>query len=51
MSDDSKLTLLSALLVLTVFVVVGFWWLPQKWQACQKLYTNRPAQIVCFMSK
>jgi hypothetical protein len=27
------------------------WWLPQKWQACQKLYDNRPAQIFCFGSK
>ena len=29
-------------------VVLGAWWLPQKGQACTKLYDNVPAQIICF---
>jgi hypothetical protein len=24
------------------------WWLPQKWAACQLLYSNRAAQLFCL---
>ena len=27
------------------------WWMPQKWQACQRLYDNHPAQVFCMLSK
>ena len=37
---------------LVAFVVMGnWWWLPQKWHACQKLYDNRPAQIFCLLGE
>jgi hypothetical protein len=38
--------------VFAVLTLVGTaWFLPQKWQACQKLYDNRPAQIICLGSR
>ncbi len=37
-------------LVFALQIVAAFWWLPQKWQACQRLYDNRPAQIICLSS-
>lgn len=27
------------------------WWLPGKWQGCQRIYDSKPAQIVCFLKK
>jgi len=41
---------------ITTFAVVMlaawfFWWLPQKWQACGRLYGNILAQYVCFTSE
>lgn len=40
-----------AALVLILQIAVAFWWLPQKWQACQKLYSTRPSQIFCLLNK
>lgn len=40
-----------AVLVLLIMIAGAWWWLPQKWQACKKLYDNRPAQIICMGSK
>ena len=37
-------------LVLAIQIIALAWWLPQKWQACQRLYDNRPAQLVCLSS-
>ena len=37
-------------LILIVQIIALAWWLPQKWQACQRLYDNRPAQIICLSS-
>jgi hypothetical protein len=39
--------------LLVVALLIGgtfFWWLPQKWTACGKLYGNLPARIICFSS-
>lgn len=39
--------------LLVVALLIGgtfFWWLPQKWTACGKLYDNLPARIICFNS-
>jgi hypothetical protein len=29
-------------------VIVGVWWIPQKWQACGRLYDNILAQSICL---
>jgi hypothetical protein len=50
-SLDDYTTLGAIVLVLIVFVAFNIWWLPQKWQGCQKLYDKAPAQVVCFLSK
>ena len=42
---------LAAIVVLFFVVLINVWWLPQKWQACQKLYDNQTAQIICLLSK
>jgi hypothetical protein len=46
-----KTTALAVVLVLIFIVAVNFWWLPQKWQACQKLYNSSLAQAICLSSK
>jgi hypothetical protein len=51
MTKDDRLTVLAAVTVLLLFLAVAWWWLPQKWQACQKLYDNLPAQLFCFGAK
>jgi uncharacterized membrane protein YhfC len=51
MIDDEKIKAIALLLVLTAMLIGTCWWLPQKWQGCQSIYENRPAQIVCFLSK
>lgn len=51
MTTDKRLTAVAAVLVLSLMLVVMLWWLPQKWQGCQKVYESRPAQIICFLSK
>lgn len=38
------------LLVLAVMIAVAWWWMPQKWSACQKLYDNKPAQVFCMLN-
>jgi uncharacterized membrane protein YhfC len=48
---EDRLTVIAAVLLLALFIIASWWWLPQKWQACQKLYDNRPAQIFCLESK
>jgi uncharacterized membrane protein YhfC len=48
---EDRLTVIATVLLLALFIIASWWWLPQKWQACQKLYDNRPAQIFCFGSK
>jgi hypothetical protein len=51
MNSQDRITLCSLLLVLALMLTTAVWFLPQKWQACQKLYDNRIAQIICFASK
>jgi hypothetical protein len=48
---DDTLTAIAAVATLLIMFAVAWWWLPQKWQACQKLYDNRPAQIFCLGAK
>jgi len=31
-----------------VLITMICWWLPQKWAACQLLYSNPVAQLLCF---
>ena len=33
-----------------LMVAIAWWWLPQKWSVCQKLYDNKPAQIFCLLA-
>lgn len=49
-SDHEKLSLIACILVLTLVLLLSLWWLPQKWQGCQKIYDNLPAQIICLRS-
>ena len=51
MYNDDKLTAIAAALLLVLAVAVAWWWLPQKWNACQRLYDNVSAQVFCFSSK
>jgi hypothetical protein len=50
---DLKMKLDPLVVVLMVSLIlvslgVSLWWLPQKWDACGKLYDNLPAQLYCF---
>jgi hypothetical protein len=51
MTNDDKLFAAFMAATLLIAFATAWWWLPQKWQACQKLYDNRPAQIFCFVAK
>jgi hypothetical protein len=48
---DEFTEIVAAVLVLLLIVVGAAWWYPQKWEVCQKLYDNRPAQLFCLGSK
>ena len=39
--------LIAAVLAFNVIALL-IWWLPQKWAACQLLYSNPVAQLLCF---
>jgi hypothetical protein len=42
---------LAAILFALVLIIGGaIWWIPQKWEACGKLYDNLPAKIICLNS-
>jgi hypothetical protein len=49
--DHERLLLIASVLVLVLGLLVSPWWLLQKWQGCQKIYDNRPAQIMCLLSR
>lgn len=52
MNEDSWIRVIIILQVAVVLIMIAatIWWLPQKWQVCQRLYDNRPAQIFCLGS-
>jgi hypothetical protein len=50
MKPDAQIAIASAVIVLMLMVAIAWWWLPQKWSACQKLYDNKPAQIFCLLA-
>jgi MFS superfamily sulfate permease-like transporter len=47
---DDHTTLGAILLVLLLTIAVGWWWFPKKWQACERLYDNKPAQSLCLLA-
>ena len=38
-------------LILALQITAAAWWLPQKWQACQRLYNSMPAQTFCLLPR
>ena len=46
-----KYEFVAVIVVLVLVALLNAWWLPQKWQACQKLYDNQIAQVICLLSK
>lgn len=48
---DNRAFLAAAVLVLSLQIGIAIWWIPQKWHACQRLYSNLPARIVCFSAR
>jgi hypothetical protein len=47
--NSSQRTINALILLVPVLVLaLGIWWIPQKWQACGKLYDNLPAKIICL---
>ena len=47
--DKTGTLIISISSILLIAVAVCYaWWLPQKWQACGKLYDNTFAQMMCF---
>lgn len=48
---DDTLKGIAAFAVVALVIAQLCWWLPQKWQGCQKIHENRPAQIFCLLSK
>ena len=47
----NALPLVSLILLLTTQLQMLIHAIPRKWQACQQLYTDRPAQIICLLSR
>ena len=47
---DDYTALGAIVLVLLLMVATAWWWFPQKWQACERLYDNKPAQIFCLLA-
>ena len=50
MTSDTKFVAGSIAVLLTVTIAIGWWWFPQKWRACQKLYDSKPAQVFCLLT-
>lgn len=46
--DNEDLVAVAFVLVLSIQISLAIWWIPQKWAACQRLYDNLPARIVCL---
>jgi hypothetical protein len=47
---DDYTTFGAFVLVLLIMTAILWWWIPQKWQAGQRLYDNKPAQVFCVLS-
>ena len=51
MTDTTRRNLVAAVIItLAIQISIAVWWFPQKWRACQRLYNNLPAQIICLSS-
>ena len=48
MDSEDRIIAIAFVLVLAIQISIAIWWIPQKWGACQRLYNNLPAQIVCL---
>lgn len=46
-TSSDLVTVLSLVLAAIFFVLYLYWWIPQRWEACKKLYDNLPAQLIC----
>ena len=51
MNTDTRIALGFALIYLVVVLPAAWWWVPLEWSACQKLYDNKPAQVICLLSR
>lgn len=51
MNNEQRISLSAVMIALAVMIAVAWWWLPQKWNACQRLYDNKPAQVFCLLSR
>lgn len=49
--DEETILILLVLIIVVGNIMFLTWWLPQKWQACTKLYDNVPAQIICVNTR
>jgi hypothetical protein len=49
-SLDDYTTIGAIVLVLLLSIAITGWWVPQKWQACGRLYDNKPAQVICLLA-
>lgn len=51
MTTEERIYLAAMIAALSLVLAGAIWFIPQKWHACQKLYDNRLAQIICVTSK
>lgn len=51
MTTEERIYLAGIIAVLALTLAGAIWFIPQKWHACQKLYDNRLAQVLCVSSK
>jgi len=47
-NNSPKLPVWEMIALMVATVIIGVWWIPQKWQACGRLYDNILAQSVCL---
>jgi hypothetical protein len=50
MNSSQRAIVALIFLVPVLVIALGVWWIPQKWQACGKLYDNVPTKIICLNS-
>lgn len=51
MTLEERIYLAAMTAVLVLILAGAIWFIPQKWHACQKLYDNLLAQVLCVTSK